>query len=59
MAGSVVAYLEVQRADGDEHDGEYLFPRSTDHLINTLPGPEIIQIHGNEQFYLGRNTELW
>ena len=55
---ALVGYLEV-RLKGSDVNGESM-PRMTSPSALTLAGtPDLIDIYGNEQFYLGRNASLW
>ena len=54
MAGEVVAWFEAR--DGEGHCGK-LQLSARDHRLTPAEGN--IEICENEQFHLGRDTELW
>jgi hypothetical protein len=60
MAGEgeqLVGYLEV-RFKGNGSNGErHLI--ECDMVLIQLGTPDLIEIRGNNQFYLGRNASLW
>jgi hypothetical protein len=56
--GELVGYLEV-RIKGNESNGKCIYQFRHRMVLTQVETPDLIEIYGHNQFYLGRNASLW
>lgn len=59
MADDVVGYLEVRLTGEDTYGEQNIRILILNALLTRVATQDLIDIHGNEQFYVGRNPTLW